>query len=40
MVEPNMTEDYLRRFLPNKWAVDIRKLEEKTNLKILSVKLN
>jgi hypothetical protein len=38
-MEPNMTEDYLRRLLPHKWAVDVKKVEEKTNAKIISVKL-
>jgi hypothetical protein len=34
---PKMTEDYLRRFLPNKWAIDIRKLDEKPKVEIISV---
>jgi hypothetical protein len=33
-----MTEDYLRRLLPQKWAIDVRKVEQKTNANIINVK--
>jgi hypothetical protein len=39
MFEHNMTEDYLRRLLPNKWTVDVRKIEQKTNANIISVRV-
>jgi hypothetical protein len=33
----NMTEDYLRRLLPNKWQVEVKKIEERTKANIISV---
>ena len=32
-----MTEDYVRRVLPAKWAVDVSKLQEKNKSDIISV---
>jgi hypothetical protein len=32
-----MTEDYLRRVIPTKWAVDIAKLQERNVTDIISV---
>ena len=35
-----MTEDYVRRVLPTKWAVDVAKLQEKNVTDIISVDSN
>jgi hypothetical protein len=32
-----MTEDYVRRVLPTKWAVDVAKLQERNVTDIISV---
>jgi hypothetical protein len=32
-----MTEDYVRRVLPAKWAIDIFKLQEKNKTEVISV---
>jgi hypothetical protein len=34
-----MTEDYVRRVLPTKWAVDVAKLQEKNVTDIISVNI-
>lgn len=34
-----MTEDYVRRVLPTKWAVDVAKLQERNVTDIISVNI-